>query len=295
MILNRLLGTLCPVLNGYPEIANNLGAVLLNKGCVSVCAATRNLWVDGEAMMYYFYGKLLQDTSVSRGQVGAAFALAWTSYISTAGLGEHSWINLMATTLYGDPSLRQIGYDSTACMDGNIWVCNRGGPPLNLSVSNITYSAPWIIEVAPTSMAVAPGESSDVALIIQPSGLSEGYYYDTLRIASNDPDEAIYKEPITLRVMQGGVSEITPTDNLYLKLETYPNPFSKEVHIKCSMPLNKVSLKIYDVSGRLVKSLPISNKKTSVTWDASSCPAGIYFVKLTVGNSKATGKLILMK
>lgn len=294
------VGYLNSCLNGYPEYIGNLGATLLYQGCISVCSATRVSWTGSEDMMYYFFRRLLQDTSFSRGQIGTAFDLARRNYVSAHGVSSvQAWTNILAFNIYGDPSLHHLGYDSTACVGKTMWVCNRGGMPTSLSVSNITYSKPWIIEVSPTSMTVVPGESSGVAVTVQPAGLQAGYYYDTLRITSNDPDETTYKEPVTLRVVSGGIAEITPTGNLFLKLDAYPNPFSKKVYIKCSIPLNKVSLGIYDLSGRLVKSFNLDsgtkNPISSITWDASTCPAGIYFIRLTAGDLKTTGKLILMK
>jgi hypothetical protein len=59
-----------------------------------------------------------------------------------------------------------------------------------------------------------------------------------------------------------------------------------------------VTLKIYDVLGREVKTL-ISGYKAagnySVTFDASRLASGIYFYQLRSGNFISTKKMLLMK
>ncbi|MCK4351773.1 T9SS type A sorting domain-containing protein [candidate division WOR-3 bacterium] len=79
-----------------------------------------------------------------------------------------------------------------------------------------------------------------------------------------------------------------------------PNPFTSETQIKFALPKkSRVNLNIYDVSGRLVKTLVNGTMEAgshSVNWDAKEFPSGIYFVKLRAGdNYTSTKKLILMR
>lgn len=198
---------------GYPETQNNLGAALLYQGCISVVAASRSIFTSlTNAMQYYFFNKLLKDTTISHAKTGPALNLARQNYASGGSPAQNMWPTMLALNLYGDPSLCHFG--------------------------------------------------------------------TTVGIEEN-------------------ASSYTP----YLKINVFPNPFGKEVTIKSSIPLNKVSLGIYDISGRLVKSFSnIKNSVSSVTWDASNSPAGIYFVRLNASlpdrqarDAKATEKLILMK
>ncbi|MCK4353499.1 hypothetical protein KAW65_08855 [candidate division WOR-3 bacterium] len=113
--------------------------------------------------------------------------------------------------------------------------------------------------------------------------------------------------------------------------EAYPNPFSKKTVIRYSLPVESehVSLGIYDLSGRLIRSLvdgPINHLSASggnqpfstegarlpsvgqgsasggnqVIWDGrdelgKKVPSGIYFYKLTCGDFIATKKLLLIR
>ena len=81
--------------------------------------------------------------------------------------------------------------------------------------------------------------------------------------------------------------------------QNYPNPFNPVTRIPYSIAENSfVSLKIYDVLGREVKTL-VSEKQTAgeyeVLFNASDLNSGVYFYRLTSGNFTETKKLILLK
>jgi len=60
---------------------------------------------------------------------------------------------------------------------------------------------------------------------------------------------------------------------------------------------SSISLKLYDVTGKLVKTL-VSGTQTagqhSIVWDAE-VPSGVYFVRLETSNRSATGKLVVAR
>ena len=64
-----------------------------------------------------------------------------------------------------------------------------------------------------------------------------------------------------------------------------------------------MALQLFDVHGRLVRTLfqgPASSAETTVHWDGRTesgapAPAGLYFYRLTTGNSRITKKLILAR
>ncbi|MBI4721702.1 MAG: aryl-sulfate sulfotransferase [Candidatus Stahlbacteria bacterium] len=95
-----------------------------------------------------------------------------------------------------------------------------------------------------------------------------------------------------------------------VKLEVYPNPFTQRTTINYQLPSETtVSLKIYDITGRIVKTLVNGEKKAgsySVNFDANYLTTGIYFVKLVAGapprrdscyapNYRETKKLIIVR
>ena len=85
----------------------------------------------------------------------------------------------------------------------------------------------------------------------------------------------------------------------YKLFNNYPNPFNPTTNIKYQITNNKfVTLKIYDVLGKEVKTLVNENKPAGVyevTWDASSNSSGVYFYKITAGNFTETKRMLLIK
>jgi hypothetical protein len=98
-------------------------------------------------------------------------------------------------------------------------------------------------------------------------------------------------------------------ENALLHLEPFPNPFSISagggVTITSSGLANKnnITLKVYDISGRLIRTL-VDLQESSVTstfnWNGEdnsgrSVHSGVFFLKLTSGNSILTRKIIILK
>ncbi|MEO0137299.1 MAG: T9SS type A sorting domain-containing protein, partial [candidate division WOR-3 bacterium] len=95
------------------------------------------------------------------------------------------------------------------------------------------------------------------------------------------------------------------------KLEISPNPFKNHCIIKFQIPDNfairnpksEISIRIYDVSGRLVKDLPrltVNGERSTVVWNGDDdsgrkTPAGVYFVRLEVSDFKKIEKTVLLK
>ncbi|MDD5528982.1 MAG: T9SS type A sorting domain-containing protein [bacterium] len=116
----------------------------------------------------------------------------------------------------------------------------------------------------------------------------------------------------------GSIEESSNINPPSTSLRINQNPFSKSTIITYSVPeytlskeksassfvipakagIHFVSLAIYDLSGRCVKTLVNEQKPAgyySTTLNANELKTGIYFVKLTAGNIKETKKLILVK
>ncbi|MDI6840640.1 MAG: hypothetical protein QMD71_07325 [bacterium] len=120
---------------------------------------------------------------------------------------------------------------------------------------------------------------------------------------------------------QVGIEESSKLKAQNLKLETYPNPFNREtviyylylsgkhddypINLACHSEVagRDLRLAIYDLTGRLVRTFPISN---SITWDGrDNCgkllPSGVYFCKLftescgRVDDKSLTKQIILLR
>jgi hypothetical protein len=104
-----------------------------------------------------------------------------------------------------------------------------------------------------------------------------------------------------------GCDEIlTPTDapSVYRLAQNYPNPFNPMTTIKFDMKeKGLVALRIYDVSGRLVRTLVDEARDAgayTIRWDGrnnigAEVASGIYFYKMETAGFLATKKLVLLR
>lgn len=85
----------------------------------------------------------------------------------------------------------------------------------------------------------------------------------------------------------------------YLLEQNYPNPFNPSTGIRYSIPAGgNVVLKVYDVTGRAVKTLVNEFRSAGsyeVTFDASGLASGIYYYSISSGEFSKTMKMVLIK
>jgi hypothetical protein len=132
-----------------------------------------------------------------------------------------------------------------------------------------------------------PGFAWGVAVV-------SGYAY----VADGYAGLQIYKN------LLAGVEEREKEMTLVALLQNEPNPFVRRTNIKFQIPnKSRVNLSIYDLSGRLVKTLvdeEMGRGCYQVEWDGKDSfgeevSEGIYFYKLQVGKLKTVRKTILLK
>ncbi len=85
----------------------------------------------------------------------------------------------------------------------------------------------------------------------------------------------------------------------YFLSQNYPNPFNPSTTIDFELPSDgKVSLIIYDISGREIEKL-LNESRTagyySVNFNASNLASGIYFYMITVNEFRLTKKMVVVK
>ncbi len=109
-----------------------------------------------------------------------------------------------------------------------------------------------------------------------------------------------------LKTTNGGgyyLTEIVPINNSvpdeFILKQNYPNPFNPVTNINFSLPKEGfVSIKVYDVTGRMVKTLVnevIETGNYTVTFDGSQFASGIYFYRLETNNFMETKRMMLVK
>ncbi|MCF7810493.1 T9SS type A sorting domain-containing protein, partial [bacterium] len=142
-------------------------------------------------------------------------------------------------------------------------------------------------------------------------GLKDGEAY-TLKIWDQSRNEALDVEIVN--VMKGDglkyrndgftvlSAEITPSaaipDDYYLS-QNYPNPFNETTKLEFGLPQDtRISIAVYDLSGRLVKCLINSDYRAghyTTIWQADDVVAGIYIVRISATDFTSVKKMILIK
>jgi len=129
----------------------------------------------------------------------------------------------------------------------------------------------------------------------------EGYAHIAYRDATNDRLKyARSIEPVV------GIKEVEQISNINARvslLQVHPNPFRKLTTISFGIEhsAKSIELKIYDISGRLVRNLnctmPHAPCTMQIIWDGTDeahrpLPSGVYFLRSVVSRAGGTGEYI---
>jgi hypothetical protein len=121
------------------------------------------------------------------------------------------------------------------------------------------------------------------------SGAMEGWYIDDIRVP-----------------MVFGIEENQNTRLIPYSLQLAPNPFQKQITIHYALNTKEpnAQLRIYDATGRLVRSFSLSSAYSIVpsviAWNGTDdagnqLPSGAYFVEISGENGTVTEKALLLK
>ncbi len=155
------------------------------------------------------------------------------------------------------------------------WVCGTGGKLLKTTDAGLT----WDSLQTGTSQAL-----KGVFFVDSATGWVVG---DTGTILKGSPTTSVLPQP------KGGQPES------FLLSQNYPNPFNSATEIRFVLGhAARVSLKIYDLSGREVARLADAMFEAgahNVAFGASGLPSGVYLYRLQTGSETQTRKMVLLK
>jgi len=167
--------------------------------------------------------------------------------------------------------------------------------------SSLCFSScysPSMDSVADESSPIAPGTSFEASVHIF-TGNNPGTAQVTIQIGSVlHPDS---RKTFNFTAMTGN-SAVTTENSKKMEFrlnQNYPNPFNPSTTIGYYLPTTcKVTLKAFNVLGNetavLVNELQTAGDHTAQFNDAN-LPSGVYYYRLTAGNSVLTRKMIILK
>jgi Secretion system C-terminal sorting domain len=129
---------------------------------------------------------------------------------------------------------------------------------------------------------------------------ADSTYYWRVTAFNNAGNQSVASVDSFKTSIATGIEDLTNTiPSVYKIYQNYPNPFNPTTTIKYSVPNSSfVTIKVYDILGRMVKSLVNEQKVAgnySVQFNGSNFASGIYFYRMQAGDFVQTKKLILMK
>ena len=110
-------------------------------------------------------------------------------------------------------------------------------------------------------------------------------------------NQEVYFRKANLPIITGIEETIDPPGEFILK--AFPNPFNNVLNIELpSMRGGESEIKIYDIAGRLIRTLNAKEGKT--TWDAmddfgQKASSGIYFIRVETPQGPLRTKILFLK
>ncbi|MBD3222776.1 S8 family serine peptidase [bacterium] len=153
------------------------------------------------------------------------------------------------------------------------------------------------------SGTTAAGGFTAVGLTCEAADLPEGTHQFDLTLVSNDPDNATIDVPVVLEVgdTSTAVDELPGAVTL---VGAIPNPFNPMTTVRYALPASqRVSLRVYDVQGRLVRELVdgiVPAGTNEARWDGRdrhgrSVASGTYFARLVAGGVSQVESMVLVR
>jgi hypothetical protein len=77
------------------------------------------------------------------------------------------------------------------------------------------------------------------------------------------------------------------------RVTVYPNPAAEYVVFELQKPMHSATIKVTDITGRLVATIPLTAEKT--TWQTAGLPSGVYLYRIAGNAIVASGRLVVLQ
>jgi hypothetical protein len=105
--------------------------------------------------------------------------------------------------------------------------------------------------------------------------------------------------PGQANAMASNVAIVEQKPESFQLYPAFPNPFNATTTVLFTVPsAQRVSLRVYDATGRQVKVLyddVVGAGRHRVAWEAANVPSGVYFVRMIAGSFSSVHKVLLLK
>jgi hypothetical protein len=264
------------------------------------------------------WGNALNGTGTSSGT--DYVNTGWATDIGTSSWTISLWLNNITTTfgyLFGDNTASSWrSFLNGAAGTNNIIL--RGGGMTDLIVTGVVPGPNVVTFVYDSAAGQTRGYKDGVltATVTQTplningtAPFKVGGYSTSAGLLGNLDEFRIWSKALSDAEVAAAwnhqfiISGIKPVLNIipeeYTLSQNYPNPFNPTTTIDFKVPVNGlVTLKVYDVTGKEVKTLVnevVNAGVYTVDFDASNLSSGVYFYKILAGDYMDVKKMVLLK
>ncbi len=255
---------------------------------------------SGYAIIYDEYGIGLSGLSIGTNEqwVGVRFTPDIEGYLTEIDFG------LVSEQMWNTDELN---------WEVRLYDSFDGVSPGNMidAVSGSSYSGGWHT-VQLDSMEILPNQDFFIGVKFEDNGYVIGYdnmgdfsgrsYYSSNDNSFSGMPSNYGDCNIRAKISTETFVRIKPNNYMPTQITlhpNYPNPFNPTTQISFSIDkISKVILEIYDIKGMYICTLIDDEYNAGIHetyWDASKYSSGVYFVRLSDGNSHLTQKLMLIK
>jgi len=275
-------------------------AVITPPGPIATCGNTFVLNANsGQGLSYQWYNVgypySTYNPQIISGAKNSSYAASVTGvyYVKETNSIGCSRLSDYTTTLIGNPEPLIYPSAGTVCPGNSVNI--HAEPSIYISPAN-AYSYQWIKDGVNISNATSqnyaatqPGIYS-VRVTLNSGGCSGTSASEQITSCSNNN---------TVASTNSSQKETPSLSEGLQALSVVPNPVSASTTISFSLPESeKISARIYDMNGRLIKTLVIGKMDKGIhqlAWNTENATAGIYMLRLQTSSSMQTKKIIVEK
>jgi hypothetical protein len=202
-----------------------------------------------------------------------------------------------------EPGGATVGIESGNGEDGLILQFNHASYLEEGLAVRFTAPAVWALADRPGGV-LGPGVAADVVIEFDAVGLDPGVYAAMMNIVTNDPRNPSVSLPLIMMVSPVAGADDSDLPRALDFTGAVPNPFNPTTELQFSLPESgQVSLRLYDVSGRLVRIVHegrLEAGRHRRPWDGRDqagrpVASGSYFARLVTSSGQITKPLALVR